>query len=51
MKFKGYSEIIKQLKSAILASRYKAAVVANKELLALYFNVGQLITEKEKQGK
>ena len=51
MKLKGYSEIIKQLKSAILASRYKAAVVANKELLALYFNVGQLITEKEKQGK
>lgn len=51
MKLKGYSETIKQLKSAILASRYKAAVVANKELLALYFNVGQLITKKEKQGK
>lgn len=51
MNLKGYSETIKQLKSAILASRYKAAVVANKELLALYFNVGQLITEKEKKGK
>lgn len=51
MKIKAYTETIKQLKSAILASRYKAAALANRELLALYFNVGKLIDEKAKQGK
>ena len=51
MKIKAYSETIKQLKSAILASRYRAAVLANRELLALYFSVGKLIDEKTKQGK
>ncbi len=51
MKIKIYSETIKQIKSAILSSRYKAAALANRELLVLYFNVGKLITEKTKQGK
>ena len=51
MKIETYSETIKQLKSAILASRYRAAALANRELLALYFNVGKLIDEKIKQGK
>ncbi len=51
MKIKAYTETIKHLKSAILASRYRAAALANRELLALYFNVGKLIDEKAKQGK
>jgi predicted nuclease of restriction endonuclease-like (RecB) superfamily len=51
MKLTAYAQTIKQLKAAILASRYKAAVLASKELLTLYFNVGKLITEREKQGK
>lgn len=51
MKIKAYSDTIKQLKSAIITSRYKAAALANRELLALYFNVGKLISEKMKQGK
>jgi predicted nuclease of restriction endonuclease-like (RecB) superfamily len=51
MKLKIYSDTIKQLKSAILTSRYKAAVLANRELLGLYFTVGKLITEKTQQGK
>ena len=51
MEIKKYTDIIKQLKSAILASRYKAAALANRELLALYFTVGNLIHEKAKQGK
>lgn len=50
MKLTAYSQTIKQLKTAILASRYKAAVLANRELLTLYFNVGKLITEREKKG-
>ena len=51
MKLTAYSQTIKQLKATILSSRYRAAVLANKELLTLYFNVGKLITEREQQGK
>jgi DUF1016 N-terminal domain len=51
MKKLAYTKVIQQLKSAILASRYRAATLANRELLTLYFNVGQLIDEKTKQGK
>ena len=51
MQLKVYTETIKQLKSAILASRYKAATLANRELITLYFNVGKVINEKIKIGK
>lgn len=44
-------QTIKQLKSAILASRYRVAVLANKEMLGLYFAVGKLISEKTNQEK
>jgi predicted nuclease of restriction endonuclease-like (RecB) superfamily len=44
-------QTIKQLKSAILASRYRVAVLANKEMLSLYFAVGKLISEKAHQEK
>ncbi|MFT4095059.1 MAG: PDDEXK nuclease domain-containing protein [Niabella sp.] len=47
----GYKKTIKELKSMILASRYRAAALANKELLLLYFSVGKLITEKVKSEK
>jgi predicted nuclease of restriction endonuclease-like (RecB) superfamily len=46
-----YSEIIKNLKSTILNSRYRAAVLVNQELLTLYFSVGKLISDKTKQEK
>jgi predicted nuclease of restriction endonuclease-like (RecB) superfamily len=48
-----HKQTILQLKSAILASRYKAASLVNKELLLLYYSVGELIsikTEEEKWG-
>ena len=51
MLIENYSETIKQLKSAILASRYRAASLANRELLTLYFNVGKLIDGKIKEAK
>jgi predicted nuclease of restriction endonuclease-like (RecB) superfamily len=41
-----YSETIKSLKSAILSSRYRAAVLVNQEMLTLYFSVGKQISEK-----
>lgn len=43
-----YKQTIKELKSMILSSRYRAAALANKELLLLYFSVGNLIVEKSK---
>lgn len=44
-------QTIKQLKAAILASRYRVAVLANKEMLGLYFGIGKLISEKANQEK
>lgn len=46
-----YSETIKALKSQILSSRYRAAVLVNQELLTLYFSVGKTISEKIKTEK
>lgn len=42
---------IKALKSAILQSRYRAAALVNKELLSLYFAVGQFISQKIEEEK
>ncbi|MFV8346291.1 PDDEXK nuclease domain-containing protein [Flavobacterium sp. ZB4P13] len=44
-------QTIKHLKTAILSSRYRVAVLANKEMLGLYFAVGKLISEKTHQEK
>ena len=43
---KSYIETVKQVKKEILRSRYLIAKVANKELLSLYFKVGNLISNK-----
>jgi predicted nuclease of restriction endonuclease-like (RecB) superfamily len=44
-------QTISQLKSAILSSRYRVAVLANKEMLGLYFGIGKLISEKAREEK
>lgn len=46
-----YASSIKELKGMILASRYRAAALANKELLLLYFSVGNFLSEKIKEEK
>ncbi len=46
-----YKQTIKELKSMILTSRYRAAALANQELLLLYFSIGKLISEKTKAEK
>ena len=46
MLIKNYKTAIKELKSMILTSRYRAAALANRELLLLYFSVGKYISEK-----
>ncbi len=51
MILKTYKIAIKELKSMILASRYRAAALANRELLMLYFSVGKLISDKSREGE
>ena len=46
----GYSEAIKAIKQAILKSRYKAAMLANREMLMLYFGVGEYISKNSREG-
>jgi len=45
-----YVEAIKAIKHAILTSRYRAAALANRELLALYFGVGEYISKNSRKG-
>lgn len=48
-----YIQTVKHIKEEILKSRYQIAKVANRELLLLYFKVGNTISEKvatEKRG-
>ncbi|GHT75267.1 hypothetical protein AGMMS50262_10040 [Bacteroidia bacterium] len=45
-----YSEAIKAIKSAILQSRYRAAALANREMLSLYFGIGKYISENSRVG-
>jgi predicted nuclease of restriction endonuclease-like (RecB) superfamily len=43
-----YIEAVKTIKRAILQSRYKAAVLANRELLLLYYGVGKYISQNSR---
>ena len=45
-----YVEAIKTIKQAILKSRYKAAMLANREMLMLYFGVGEYISKNSREG-
>jgi len=47
---KNYTEAIKTIKQAILQSRYKAAMLANREMLMLYFGVGEYISKNSREG-
>lgn len=42
---------VSTIKNAILKSRYIAAKLANKELLSLYFNVGEFISSNSRNAK
>ena len=46
-----YTEAVNEIKNAILQSRYRVANIANKEMLSLYYNVGQFISENSRAGK
>lgn len=44
-----YCQIVKEIKAAILRSRYNAAKMVNKEMLALYYNIGGYISYKDRE--
>jgi predicted nuclease of restriction endonuclease-like (RecB) superfamily len=45
-----YAEAIGAIKQAILKSRYNAAVLVNREMLMLYFGVGEYISRNSREG-
>lgn len=45
-----YAEAIQAIKQAILKSRYNAAVLANREMLMLYFGIGEYISNNSRTG-
>ena len=47
---KNYSEAIQAIKSAILKSRYRAAALANREMLSLYYGIGGYISANSRKG-
>ena len=43
-----YKNFVKEIKSRILSSQLKAHIKVNEELLKLYWDIGRIITEKQK---
>ncbi|MDR2927319.1 MAG: hypothetical protein LBV41_03845 [Cytophagaceae bacterium] len=43
-----YSKAIRLIKVAILKSRYRAAALANRELLSLYYGIGKYTSENSR---
>ena len=46
-----YQEAVREIKNAILQSRYRTAANANIEMLNLYFSVGEYISANSRSGK
>ena len=45
-----YAAAAKAIRQAILKSRYKAAALANREILSLYFGIGEYIALNSRKG-
>ena len=46
-----YAEAVKAIKEAILESRYRAARLVNKEVLALYYAIGGYISVQSRAAR
>ena len=46
-----YTEAVKEIKNAILQSRYRAAYLANAEQLTLNYNIGRYVSQNTRSGK
>ncbi|RNC64456.1 DUF1016 N-terminal domain-containing protein [Proteiniphilum sp. X52] len=45
-----YTDVVRQIKTAILQSRYRAAALANRELLSLYYGIGEFVSKNSREG-
>jgi predicted nuclease of restriction endonuclease-like (RecB) superfamily len=45
-----YNQAILAIKSAIVQSRYRAATLVNREMLSLYFGIGEYISKNSREG-
>lgn len=45
-----YTEAVRVIKEAILQSQYRAASLANKEQLSLYYGIGRYVSENSRKG-
>ncbi|MCS7158083.1 MAG: DUF1016 N-terminal domain-containing protein [Blastocatellia bacterium] len=48
-KLKGYAQLLNDLRARIQAARAQAALAVNRELIALYWNIGRMIVECQRQ--
>jgi predicted nuclease of restriction endonuclease-like (RecB) superfamily len=48
-KLEGYAQLLKDLKARIQAARTQAALAVNRELIALYWDMGKMIVERQQQ--
>lgn len=47
---KAYIQYISEIKESILRSRYRAASLANREMLLLYYRIGSMLSENVRQA-
>lgn len=48
---KEYSDLLKEIKRKVLSSQFKAAIAVNKELIKLYWEIGNTVYQKQlKEG-
>lgn len=47
----GYSELLKDLKKRIQTAQVKASLSVNRELINLYWNIGESIVARQKKDK
>lgn len=45
-----YANVVRQIKTAILQSRYRAIALANKEQLSLYYGIGEFVSKNSREG-
>jgi hypothetical protein len=45
---KGYPAMLKEIKDRIRSAQYQALKAVNKELIALYWDIGRMIVERQK---
>ena len=46
----GFNDAVTIIKDAIIRSRYQAATLVNRELLSLYYAVGQYVSQNSRDG-